>query len=84
MKNNKYWNKTELDFFSIQWVLEVQMMIQYKGGNWKSNKEIKKEDKSSGEDQTVNKYLKHSFYTIFDIHVKLFNAIFDSGSIPEQ
>jgi len=43
-----------------------------------------KNQKSSAEDQIVNEYLKHSFNTISDIYVKLFNAIFDSGIIPEQ
>jgi hypothetical protein len=28
--------------------------------------------------------LKHSFNTISDIYVKLFNVILDSGFIPEQ
>ena len=43
-----------------------------------------KNKKSSEEDQIVNKYLKHSFITISDIYVKLFNVIFNSGIIPEQ
>ena len=43
-----------------------------------------KNEKSSAEDQIINEYLKHSFNTISDIYVKLFNVIFDSGIIPEQ
>ena len=32
----------------------------------------------------VNEYLKHSFNTMSDIYVKLFNVIFDVGIIPDQ
>jgi hypothetical protein len=50
----------------------------------KAIKNILKNEKSSGEDKIVNEYLTHSTNSIFDIYVKLCNALFDSGIIPEQ
>jgi hypothetical protein len=43
-----------------------------------------KNNKSSGDDYILNEYIKHSFESISDVYVKLFNIIFDSGLIPEQ
>ena len=43
-----------------------------------------KNNKSSGDDYILNEYIKHLFESISDVYVKLFNIIFDSGSIPEQ
>ncbi|XP_063408710.1 uncharacterized protein LOC134692190 [Mytilus trossulus] len=43
-----------------------------------------KNNKSSGDDMIVNEYLKHSFSVMSQVFVKLFNIIFDSGTIPEN
>ena len=43
-----------------------------------------KNNKSSGDDYILNEYIKHSFESVSDVYVKLFNIIFDSGLIPEQ
>ena len=43
-----------------------------------------KNSKFSGDDYILNEYIKHSFESISDVYVKLFNIIFDSGLIPEQ
>jgi hypothetical protein len=44
----------------------------------KAIKNILKNEKSSGEDKIVNEYLTHSTNSIFDIYVKLCNALYSS------
>ena len=43
-----------------------------------------KNNKSSRDHYILNEYRKHSFESISEVYVKLFNIIFDSGLIPEQ
>ena len=43
-----------------------------------------KNNKFSGDDYILNEYIKHSFESISDVYVKLFNIIFDSDSFQNS
>ena len=43
-----------------------------------------KNNKASGEDLIINEYLKHSAPKMIQLYVKIFNAVFDSGKLPEK
>ena len=42
-----------------------------------------KNNKASAEDEIINEYIKHSSSKMIDLYTKLFNAIFNSGQLPE-
>ena len=42
-----------------------------------------KNNKASSDDDIINEYIKHSSQKMILLYVKLFNAIFNSGQLPE-
>ena len=42
-----------------------------------------KNNKSSSDDEITNEFIKHSTCKMLDVYVKLFNAIFDTGKVPD-
>ena len=42
-----------------------------------------KNNKASSEDEIINEYIKHSSQKMILLYVKVFNAIFNCGKLPE-
>ena len=40
--------------------------------------------KSSGEDNILNEFVKNSSYKCFELYVKLFNLVLETGMVPDD